>query len=266
MSDLSGRNQERLLETLQELLALEATDLKPALEHAAQQIADVLIADKVDVFLHEPDSDMLVALGTNESPMARLQQARGLDRLPVSGGGWASLVYQTGQSRFSNQLDQDPEELRAIVEELGVRSQHAVPLDVRGERHGVLMACSARPGYFTEDDRRFLESVARWVGLVGYRVAVVEQAVINAARESLRLAAEDTVGKLTPRQREVATLIANGLTNMEIAERLVLTPGTVANHIEHILRRLGYRSRSQVAALMGHRNASAGDQAERRQA
>ena len=38
---------------------------------------------------------------------------------------------------------------------------------------------------------------------------------------------------------------------MEIAERLVLTPGTVANHVEGILRRLGFRSRTQVAALLG---------------
>jgi DNA-binding NarL/FixJ family response regulator len=38
---------------------------------------------------------------------------------------------------------------------------------------------------------------------------------------------------------------------MEIAERLVLTPGTVANHVEGIRRRLGFRSRTQVAALLG---------------
>jgi non-specific serine/threonine protein kinase len=45
------------------------------------------------------------------------------------------------------------------------------------------------------------------------------------------------------------------MTNMEIAERLVLTPGTVANHIEGILRRLGFRSRTQVAALLGGQDA-----------
>ena len=52
---------------------------------------------------------------------------------------------------------------------------------------------------------------------------------------------------LTPRQREVVALIAAGLTNAEISRRLALTPGTVANHVEAVLHRLGAASRVQVA-------------------
>jgi DNA-binding NarL/FixJ family response regulator len=52
--------------------------------------------------------------------------------------------------------------------------------------------------------------------------------------------------QLTRRQQEVAGCIAEGLTNEQIARRLVLTPGTVANHIEAILRRLDVRGRTQV--------------------
>jgi DNA-binding CsgD family transcriptional regulator len=250
VSTFGGRNQDRLLRALQTLLGLEITDLERALGAAAQQIADVMQADKVDVFLHDRSSDCLIAVGTNESPMARKQKALGLDRLPVAGGGTSAHVFRTGESRLSRQLDRDPIELRGIVEDLGVRSQIGVPLVVRGERHGALMVCSAEPEYYAEDDLRFTEAVASWVGLVGYRAAAVEQTVAEAAREGFRLAAEETVGKLTPRQREVAGLIAGGLTNMEIAERLVLTPGTVANHVEGILRRLGFRSRTQVATLL----------------
>ncbi len=65
--------------------------------------------------------------------------------------------------------------------------------------------------------------------------------------ERARAAAEQAVELLTRRQQEVAGLVAQGLTNAEIARRLVLTPGTVASHMEHILRRLNLRSRSQVA-------------------
>jgi DNA-binding CsgD family transcriptional regulator len=54
-------------------------------------------------------------------------------------------------------------------------------------------------------------------------------------------------GPLTPREQEVAELIAHGLTNEQIAQRLVLTPGTVANHVAHILSKLGLDSRVQVA-------------------
>jgi DNA-binding NarL/FixJ family response regulator len=56
--------------------------------------------------------------------------------------------------------------------------------------------------------------------------------------------------RLTRRQREVALLIAAGLTNEQIAQRLVLTPDTVANHVEAILRRLEVDSRTKIAALV----------------
>jgi DNA-binding NarL/FixJ family response regulator len=52
---------------------------------------------------------------------------------------------------------------------------------------------------------------------------------------------------LTPRQFQIAGLIAKGYTNQQIADALVLTPGTVANHVQAILERLGLRSRTQVA-------------------
>jgi DNA-binding NarL/FixJ family response regulator len=56
------------------------------------------------------------------------------------------------------------------------------------------------------------------------------------------------IEQLTGRQREIARLIAQGCTNAEIASRLVLEPGTVANHVAHILDRLDVANRAQVAA------------------
>jgi DNA-binding NarL/FixJ family response regulator len=56
-----------------------------------------------------------------------------------------------------------------------------------------------------------------------------------------------TMCSLSPRQREVTALIGLGLTNQEIAERLVLTPGTVVNHVENMLHRTGARNRAQAA-------------------
>jgi DNA-binding NarL/FixJ family response regulator len=52
---------------------------------------------------------------------------------------------------------------------------------------------------------------------------------------------------LTPRQREIAGLIGQGLSNAAIAEQLVLTQGTVANHVASILQRLDLDSRTQIA-------------------
>jgi pimeloyl-ACP methyl ester carboxylesterase len=55
-------------------------------------------------------------------------------------------------------------------------------------------------------------------------------------------------GVLTPRQREVAALVAQGLSNREIADRLVITERSAESHVERIRTRLGFRSRAQVAA------------------
>jgi DNA-binding NarL/FixJ family response regulator len=57
------------------------------------------------------------------------------------------------------------------------------------------------------------------------------------------------VGKLTRREQEVLRLVAAGLTNREIAERLFITPKTASNHVSHILTKLGARTRTEAAAL-----------------
>jgi predicted ATPase/DNA-binding CsgD family transcriptional regulator len=60
---------------------------------------------------------------------------------------------------------------------------------------------------------------------------------------------------LTAREREVADLVAMGLTSKDIAARLVVSKRTVDSHLEHILGKLGYNSRVQVAALAAHEQA-----------
>lgn len=55
-------------------------------------------------------------------------------------------------------------------------------------------------------------------------------------------------GTLTPREREVATLIASGRSNKAIAEELFISPATAARHVANILTKLGFSSRTQIAA------------------
>src|SRR5437660_2042528 len=52
---------------------------------------------------------------------------------------------------------------------------------------------------------------------------------------------------LTKRERQVAVLVAEGLTNHDIADRLVISERTAETHVEHIRNKLGVRSRAQVA-------------------
>ncbi|WP_433207360.1 protein kinase domain-containing protein [Nocardia sp. CA-107356] len=55
-------------------------------------------------------------------------------------------------------------------------------------------------------------------------------------------------GNLTKRERQVADLVARGLTNNAIAARLVISQRTAEGHVEHILTKLGFTSRAQIAA------------------
>ena len=237
----------RLLELLEGLLAQDAIGLDDAMTRAAQRVADALRADKVDVLLHDEATDALVAVGTSVTPMGRREHELGLDRLPIADGGWTIDVFRTGRSHLTRNADREPGEVTGLVEELGVRSAVNVPLDVGGERRGVLLASSATPGFFTEDDLLFVETVARWIGLAADRAAHIQCLVQAAAEQAATLAAEEAVRTLTARQQDVAGLIADGLTNEQIARRLVITPGTTANHVEHILRRLRLSSRVQIA-------------------
>src|ERR687896_841919 len=58
--------------------------------------------------------------------------------------------------------------------------------------------------------------------------------------------------RLTKREHEVLGLMAEGLLHDEIAQRLFISPKTVASHVEHILRKLGARGRAQAIAIAYH--------------
>ena len=61
---------------------------------------------------------------------------------------------------------------------------------------------------------------------------------------------------LSQRENEVAALIAQGLTDRQIATRLVISQRTAESHVQHILTKLSYRSRAQIAAWVAHRQAT----------
>ena len=170
-----------------------------------------------------------------------------MHRIALVSGGRAACVFQSGEPFITGRADLDPVELRPIIDELGVRSELLAAIHVDGERRGVLSAVSAKPDLFAERDLTFLMAAASWVGMVMHRAELVEQLARESIQQGRREAAEE-LARLTPRERDVAMLIAGGLTNAEIAERLVLVAGTVANYVERILRKLNLRGRAQIAA------------------
>jgi non-specific serine/threonine protein kinase len=94
-------------------------------------------------------------------------------------------------------------------------------------------------------ERRFVASVAAG------KATEPRRAVARALGETVEpRAADRSAGRpmLTRREREVALLVADGLSNRGIADRLVLSPRTIESHVERIMNRLGIGSRTEIAA------------------
>lgn len=73
--------------------------------------------------------------------------------------------------------------------------------------------------------------------------------------------APHTSAALTRRQVQIARLVAHGLTNREIADRLFISERTAEGHIEQIRNKLGFSSRVQIAAWLVEQQQSGGDSA-----
>ncbi len=220
-----GQKQDRLLTTLERLLEIQATEVRTTLSQVTQLVAQALEADKVDIFFHDRDVDTLVALGTSNTPMGRRQRAIGMDRLPIVNRGRTVEVFLTGQSYFTGHADEDPGELVGIKEGLGVVSVIVTAFAVDNERRGVLLVSSSKPDFFSEQDLRFIEAVARWVGAVVNRAELVEFMTQEAAEQGRRMAAE-----------ELLTIMAHDVRNY-------LTP--IRGHLDLIERRARRENREQ---------------------
>jgi two-component system, OmpR family, sensor kinase len=188
--------QGRLLATLERLLTIKALEVKSALDEASTLVAEAVGADKVDAFMHDPATETLVAVGTSDTPLGHKQRRLGLDRLPLVNGGRLVRVFQSGASFRTGHTEDDPEELLGIKQGLGVRSTLAAVIEIDGERRGVLAMTSAQPERFSFEDLRFTEAVARWVGLVAHRAALVERVTREAAEQARRVAADELIEML----------------------------------------------------------------------
>jgi DNA-binding NarL/FixJ family response regulator len=114
-------------------------------------------------------------------------------------------------------------------------------------------------GYLTKDAGA--DEISRAIAAVARGEAALDSAVQHHVLGAVVQgeAAAALPDGLTPREAEVLTLIADGLSNGEIAERLVVSPATVKSHVNRVFAKIGARDRAQ-AVTYAYRNglASAG--------
>jgi DNA-binding NarL/FixJ family response regulator len=79
--------------------------------------------------------------------------------------------------------------------------------------------------------------------------AITRRLISEFARLRPRQVRPEALSALTPRETEILGLVAEGLSNGEIAERLVLSDETVKTHVSHVLRKLGLRDRAQAVVV-----------------
>src|ERR671938_149007 len=159
-------------------------------------------------------------------------------------------VMQAGSGEGGLKLARENPPALAILEvPLGDRSGYEVCRVLReelGEELPVLFLSGART-----------ESYDRVAGLlVGADDYVVKPFAVDELLARVRRLVrhttpptESSMSLLTPREREVLRLLAEGLTADEIAKTLFISKKTVGTHLEHIFTKLGVRSRAQAIAV-----------------
>jgi predicted ATPase/DNA-binding CsgD family transcriptional regulator len=107
------------------------------------------------------------------------------------------------------------------------------------------------PEQFIPPLERLLDPAGRTIGPARADRLKAEGAQMTLTALMAEAIAEPEVAvddPLTPREREIAELVAQGLTNVQIADRLVISKRTVESHVDHIKQKLGVGSRNQVMA------------------
>jgi DNA-binding NarL/FixJ family response regulator len=78
---------------------------------------------------------------------------------------------------------------------------------------------------------------------------VTRQLIGEFARRARPGRSDRPLDVLTPREREIVTLVAEGLSNAEIAVRLVVSPATAKTHVSRAMVKLAVRDRAQLVVL-----------------
>lgn len=143
------------------------------------------------------------------------------------------------------------EEANVRLSARGVSRQHA-KIVLAGGDSATVVDLQSRNGTFVNGARIDVSPLRE-----GDEIAIGPVAVLQFTRrdedELLDVRTQAGVADLsalTPRQREIAELVAEGLSNPQIAEKLQLKPRTVTSHLEQVFSKLDIRSRTELTRLI----------------
>lgn len=215
------------------------------------QAIRVLVVDEVrlmgnvtaSVLKNEPDIEVLGCATTFDEAISR--------------AGQSNIVLVSSSLPNNEALDLTPALIKAFP------TLRVIVTGLSNSEAAILQYIEAGvSGYVLRDDA--VEDLLTTIRAVYAGEAVISPSVAAALMARLVELAElakssgaeniapptEALPDLTPREREVLSLIALGLSNSEIAERLTLELGTVKNHVHHILEKLNVSSRQDAAAYL----------------
>jgi DNA-binding CsgD family transcriptional regulator len=188
------------------------------------------------------------AVRSDQQEVARAAFATLADRTSAAATPWALGI----RARCQALLDDDSEAEAAYLEAISQLEHSRAAVDLA--RAHLLYGQWLRRGRRRRDARvhlRTAHAMFHAMGASGY----AEQAdgELRATGERARKRTPDTERNLTPQEARIADLAAGGATNSEIAEQLFLSSSTVDYHLGKVFRKLGVRSRTELAhRLPGH--------------
>jgi DNA-binding CsgD family transcriptional regulator len=181
--------------------------------------------------------------------LARLEE-----RAPLAGTPWALGTLALGRALTADGDDAE-KFYQESVDQLGQG-----PLALEQARSRLLFGEWLRRRKRRSDARKQLRAAYESFDAFG-AVPYAERARIEllTTGETARKRTEETRFDLTPRERQVASMAASGLTNGEIATRLFVTASTVEFHLNKVFRKLGITSRKQIPRAIGEPGPATGD-------
>jgi DNA-binding CsgD family transcriptional regulator/putative methionine-R-sulfoxide reductase with GAF domain len=228
--------------------------LDPALDRLLSTALHVVRADAGSLMLLSRERDTLVVVAAR-GPRARaiLGSRQPADR---SVAGWALRAGETVLLHGGAYVEPSSDHPRELA------SSIVVPLALSGRLVGVMNA-SREPGTSRMDEAavRLLELLANQAAILIDSAQMLdelqrkdqrlEQLVDQLLGETGRRPATsiELLAPLTRREQQVLELLVDGLTNREIALRLVVEPDTVKDHVQSIIKKLGATDRTHAAVI-----------------